>query len=278
MTQKFFLQSLSVFPASAMTAMDIAEQAGFDGLECFRFRFLGQYPSLAHYRREASFSGLELHFHEAWAWNSDTEHPEIRIPALWGGLLPDVASLQEQFGDAPELVVAYARHWREVASFRKFHPNWTLQTATTAPDGDFDCPFLEFTHAIENYRLPITLDTQHVLEYQHGKPGVGNLAGISSANLMTRLVDFFDKYSHLIREIHLNNFNPSKGSRRGRNLWPMDTEGALGLREFCQHVKAGGWSGSVTPELHPRFFSRYSVQKNVGVAKRLLEQTQRCWD
>ncbi|HCR52383.1 TPA: hypothetical protein DIV48_01890 [Candidatus Kaiserbacteria bacterium] len=275
MSQKFFLQSLSVFPASAVTAMDIAEQAGFDGLEMFRFRFLWSYPSLERYRENATVRQLELHLHEALDWNSDVTHPEIRIPALWGGLLPVDASLEDQFGDATELVVAYGYHWREVVKNRRVHPNWTLQTATTVPNGNYNCPFEEFIDAVGEHEISLTLDTQHLLEYQIGKHGVENLVGVPPAVLMKRLVDFFDKYRHLVREIHLNNFSPARGNRGGRNLWLDD--GVLDIREFCQHVQASGWKGSVTPELHPRFFSRFSTRKNVNVAKRLLEQVRGYW-
>jgi sugar phosphate isomerase/epimerase len=255
--------------------MNIAEEAGFDAIELIHFRFLWEYPQLSYYREEAAARGLDLHFHEAWGWNGDSTHPEVRIPALWGGLLPSNASLAEQFGDARENIVAYGLHWQEVANNRIARPNWTLQTATTIPDGNFDCSFPEFLHAVDTFQLPLTLDTQHLLEYQIGKFGVENLAGISSSALMRNLVDFFDKHQGQIREIHLNNFDPTKGHRDGRNVWP--NQGVLDLRAFCQHVKASGWKGAVTPELHPRFFSRISTKKNVEVAKRLLGTVRELW-
>lgn len=271
----FFLPSISVFPASPLTVMDIAMEAGYDGLELWRFRCLWRYPSLARYRREAAIRGLELRFHEALAWDSDSTHPEIRIPALWGGLLRSGALLEEQFLYAKEPVVAYARHWAEVARNKQRYPNWTLQTVSTMPNGLYDLPYAEFEQAVQDNKILVTLDTQHLLEYVIGKPGVENLMGISRAALMQRIVDFFDKYHHLIREIHLNNFDPAMGHRAGRNLWP--NEGVLDLRAFCQHVKASGWEGAVTPELHPRLFSRYSKRKNIKTAERLLEQVKEYW-
>ena len=263
---------MSCFPWPVSTALCVARYAGFDGVEIFRFRAFWQYTNLKHYRAIASTQDLLINFHETWSFGyTDTTHAILRVPALWGALLPENARLEEQFAGAKEneLVVAFPHHLDEIIAAKR--PNWAVQTNALWRYDHYDVPFERFIQKVIEHHLPVVFDTQHYLEYENGKVGVENLS-LNSERHMSSLKRAFDKLRPQIREIHLNNFMPPKGHDLGRNL-PLH-EGILNLPEFCQYVKASGWTGTVVPELHPRFFSRYSISKNIDIAKELNDDVR----
>ncbi len=266
---KYFFPSISVFPASAHRSMEIARKAGYDGLELFRFKLFNRYQSLRDYQTEAARNALELHFHETWDWGNCDLDPVCRVPALWGGLIGHDDTLQEQFEEAHELVVAYPHHWQEIVSDRQ--TNVCLQTYSTMIGGQFRTPFLEFMHVVERHSIGVVFDTQHFLEYLVGKPGIDHLP-TNKDILLRSLVDGFNALRPNVQEIHLNNFDPRRGHKDGRNM--LLNEGVLPLREFCQHVVASGWSGTIVPEVGPSHFSPLSKKKNILVARKILEMAQ----
>jgi hypothetical protein len=263
---EFFLSSMSLYPFTAASCMDVAKKSGYEGLELFRFKFLFRYPDLNTFRRLAQNKNLKLHFHEAW----DSDDPNLmnKVPVLYGGLIGKNDTIEEQFGNTQELVVTNSHHWEEVArSGRKnfclqtdslLNKNWTRRTS-----------FYTFMTAVKKHDIGVVFDTQHYLEWLLGKPGVSTLPR-DGQRLMNALIEGFKQLRPLIREIHLANFNPSADKRN-----TLLDDGILNIKEFCQHVKQDGWQGSVVPEIHPFYFSKLSKKKNVLMAGRILEQTQK---
>ncbi len=268
---KVLLQSLSLFPADLLLGtkrlVKEVKESGFDGLELINFshRGLAKILEMAERCRD---EGLEFHAHQLWGYRQN--------PALWvnkafrlARLIPlDGSNLIAQFGDHLDVpMVVYSDHMREASST----PGMWVQTCCTHHKGRPAVPYSVFKSTVLERGIPLVFDNQHQLEYRNDLISISELP-MDSDVLFDQVSEDWSTFRHLIREIHLCDFDQSLGPERGRNV-PL-SQGRFPLVRFIEMVECSNWDGFVVPEVKPNVLGNLSSRSRAKFLHALSDQVR----
>ncbi len=271
MKNKILISNLTLFPWSFIFApqwlCNFVHRAGYDGVEV---TMLGHWDSLRVYEWEKATKSrnLILHFHQGWS--------RMEAHYLIFGV-KEILSVLRMFRFVPGIrnripylpperpplsyypinalrahpFVSYAERVAECR--RNNHKVW-FQTVATAGEwaGTFQSSYDQFVTDVTNYHLPVVFDTQHVLEFMEGRPGVEHLTHHTEKAMREKLFRAWKYLGKYTKEIHLNNFCAVTGER---NVMP--SSGQLNLRDFLQKTQPDR-NVFLVPELAPRIRKMYS--------------------
>lgn len=239
---RVFLPYVEVLWKQMPASLKEIKSAGFDGIECHLIGRLRSQKRLTEVCKEAVNLGLGFHLHQGWSWK--TGQPGLYNSALraMGALVPADMPLGDQIPDIGYPAVVYGNHLNNQLGRSDFR----YQTASEYSVPGYAAPFEKFAAAAVERSLPVVFDTQHILEWSLGVPGVEELPSMSQAigDLVTSL--WKQLYLQVV-EIHLCDFDPKLGRSHGRNVFPGT--GIFPLDEFCAMVRKSRWSGVVVPEV-----------------------------
>ena len=230
-----------------MGSLSRIKRAGFDAAEAHLIGDLRSPECVALVRAEARDLGLMIRFHQGWSWETGQRSIHNRMLRWAGALVPEGKSLEKQLANAgTDEVVVYGSRIDEPS-----RSNYLYQTASEHVGGEeYVMPYTHFAQVAQQKRVPLVLDTQHVLEWKSNAQNVAGLLTESRRDLLEAIRSTWTWCGSLVQEIHLNDFLPSLGAQPGRNLFPGD--GVFPTREFCEMVRDSGWQGVVTPETAPK--------------------------
>lgn len=257
MAIRVLLPKLSLFGLPMGLTMRWAKAAGFAGLELLAVRMIMKHlPRIAGWAEQL---GLVLHLHQPWSLSENSTYAHNRVLSAVGYLPQDGYQINDLVPpETPQPLVIYADRFRDAITLSN---RWiqTVSVFQRGRDGRFtyQLPYRQFVEVVLKHNLPVVFDTQHFLEYLIGVQGVEKLS--SDPRLLFRqLSKGWETLRHLVREIHLNDFNPMLGHTRGRNVFPGT--GIVPLAGFMQLVRRSGWQGTVVPEVAPRhLFGRHAL-------------------
>lgn len=225
-------------------ACTMAKRAGFSGVEV-----LATSNNKAASRKlvaTAAVHNLELHWHQPWSRTYNAVYLFGPVLHRLGILERDGYELRKVLPDTrSEPIVLYADRFHEAEGL----PDAWLQTCSVRRGERIHAmSYGEFVKVVERYQPPIVFDTQHYLEWYFGVFGVSELPHDPTL-LLNTLIAGWKFFGHLVKEIHLNNFDPAYGDTLGCNR--LLNDGILPLQKFVDVVKASKWSGVVVPEVSP---------------------------
>jgi len=253
------ISKISLFGLPMNSAMIMTKKAGFDGIEIlinhwYRWR-------IPYYRILAQKFGLKIHFHQAWSPSEDPSDFTFKILSLAGYLPKNGYKLK---GHIPSIITEPVVIQADRSDESVGHSNYWLQTDFVFdPNKKNEIRIREFTvRAIES-KSKIVFDTHHYLEMRFHTRGVENIP-IKKEILLSSLIRGWEYLNDIlpIEEIHLNDFNSSE-----RNVFTGD--GVVPLKEFCKFVKESGWSGTIVPEISPKYLFPYSTAKLIELRERV---------
>ncbi len=236
---KFLLPSAGLYPLPLWLILRFAKKAGFDGVEVFLF---GKWTSARVERllNDAADLNLIIHFHQVWSTDesSDGVTRRDRILTALGQLPKSSYRLEDIVPPNARPLVAYAD------VLRGRDDGYWVQTLSTGPI--YKVPFEEFKNKFMKTPFPIVLDTQHIFEYISGAAGVSRI-GLNKPQLLERFAEVWKTFGQHVQEIHFNDFDPSLGNAKGRNVFPGT--GVNPLVEMAQLVMNDHWDGFMVPEV-----------------------------
>lgn len=256
-TPTITLPAVSLKPLSLARTAELAARAGFDGIEVL----LG--PHLDHdaVRAIAHQNELQLSWHEIWSLEDNTSFLN-RLMARAGMITTKTELLAQQlpqFLDEP--VVCYSHRSEEFHTLGLFEQSHLrLQTSRVQWD---QLSWNDFVAVVVEGGFRVTFDTQHVLEWMCDTRGVAALAAYSARELQSILIEGWHQLAPYVKQIHLNNFDPSLGDAFGRNVFP--DKGVLNLERFVRHVQVGGHVPVITPEVSPAHLFPLSLPRFTGI-------------
>lgn len=254
------------FGNSAMHKMSAAKRAGFAFLEVF---LLGSAAKeIRYYRALARLLGLQIRFHDGWAYSEGYRSWINYFAHLLGYLPKELSESRIQWiaeNVVEEPCVVYAEHARWCSLGNKV----LLQTySTTKPDGFFRIGFEEFAENVRNRNFRVVFNTQHILEMIIGTPGIRNFREYSAKWIQDRLIESWRQLRPHVAEIHLCDSRPTNSLFGGCNVWPGT--GILPLKEFCREVIRSEWSGPVSIEVTPWPYTVRKLRKLRETAEQLF--------
>lgn len=243
---KFFLPYMNIVGVEIPRPLHAIRAAGFDGVEIHLIGRM-QVPSVV--RRTISRAkslGLEVRFHQGWGWH--TGQKNAANAALWlsGSLVPPSASLSEQLTAVCQYpTVLYGNLLGDSVV-----PNALFQTMSLLSGGRFSGNFEHFLAKVKETNASVVFDTQHVLEWSLGSPDIVGLPRTTS-RLRSLISTQWNNFRLYAKEIHLCDYNPTKGKLGGRNL--SLGRGIFPLADFAGMVRDSDWQGIITPEILPQY-------------------------
>ncbi len=266
---EYFIPDISMIGATITHKCELARDAGFDGIEVFLWQ--NELTSLSEWRAKASLAGLKLQFHEAWSYD---ESPKISNWVLHHlGALPQVSGEGLDWCQVieEEPLVVYAHHMRD---WRRLRGNFRFQTFSllNSVTREFSMHISDFLDLALRLELPLVFDTQHYATWCFGADTVGDVrfrkfcvqeTKEGESRLWDCISRGWEQLRLCVREIHLNNYQPSRGEIFGANIFPDPGKGILDLSRFGQMVHESGWWGTVVPEVSPVHMWRggYNVKR-----------------
>lgn len=240
---KFYSPYVEIMGRQLPAHPQVIKSAGFDGIECHLIGNLLNQKRVIEVYDMARRAGLEVRFHQGWSWQSGQRCIYNMLLAPLGQLVPVGQSLKDQLSPVGHVpVVVYGNRVRDERL-----QTYQYQTAAECIDGyRYAMRFGYFHEYALRHKVPLVFDTQHILEWFFGTHSVAKLSE-NPTYLGDLVIALWHSLGPQVTEIHLNDYNPSRGGNWGRNLFPG--EGIFPLRRFCQAVRASGWSGIVTPEV-----------------------------
>jgi sugar phosphate isomerase/epimerase len=244
----------------AYGSVENIKKAGFDGIEIHLAGFRNNQSTSNKDNRQvlkviniARKLGLEVTIHEGWWWKADG-YGDIknRILHLLGLLPKQGYSLQAHlpFATDDTLIapsVVYAERCKEITAIMR--PDARLQTYSCKDaQGEIILKFADAIRYIRENNLRVTFDTTHVIEWMMEIESKKGVSALSKSSWATRaLLDA--AWKHLgpqVDEIHLTDFSPCRGAKKGRNVTLGTGVNVCG--SFVRDIIRNGWVGTVVPE------------------------------
>lgn len=246
-----------------MEQLDMAADAGFDGVEVVTFRGVSVDQVEAAVSRVASRINrpFEVRFHEVWSLASGKNHWYNWIACAMGKIPRFTGPVSEQIlltHGNKRVFVGYAHRIRNsedrVQITRHGKEGLLLQTCQV---GDRPIEIHEFLTSVKAMGCKcVVFDTMHYLEWCTGGIGVSRLQHRRN-DLPYLLVSGAAELLPFTAEVHLCDGIPTEKDTPGRNVIPG--HGELPLLQFGDLCKEIGWTGYVTPEVQPCYAFKYPL-------------------
>lgn len=247
MKNRILLSQGALFPCLPSWVWRLARDGRFDGIELFTFlrKWGFNHTEMERLATRAEECGLEVHQHQIWTLEDGQAHWYNYVMSLLGMLPKEGADIQRVLRPAfiqKHPIVAYPT---QLELAKKFPHVW-LQTCMIYHNGKPVISLDEFYRQVQSCRPGIVFDNQHALEMDNGEPGVSHLSS-DPEKLYRDTARLWKIFGPSTKEIHLVDFDPSKGDTKGRNL--RLGSGVFPLHAFAQMVIDSGWTGVITPEV-----------------------------